>query len=82
MSIEIRDQAAIARQLQDDARLLAKYEGRTFRAFVKVRGKDAWRPNPLSERLREARKRLEDAKSAGVTIILRCKVERPTAALS
>jgi hypothetical protein len=45
-------------QREADERLLAKYGGRSIAQYVKIRGKDEFRPNPLIEKIHRAKTRL------------------------
>ena len=64
----MKAQETSARQLQEDARLLAKYRGRSVRTFVKVRNRDAFRLNPILARIEAAKKRIEAAGVAAVIV--------------
>ncbi len=60
------DNSELIRQLRADAELIAKHNGRSVRVFVKARGQDVFKPNPLIARLEGARARLEANKVVGV----------------
>jgi hypothetical protein len=55
------DNADLRVQLDKYWRLICRYLGRPVRAFVKVRGQDKYRTNPIIAPLRAARDRLEAA---------------------
>ncbi len=57
------DNVDMQAQIIEDWHLVRRYSGRSLRVFVKVRGQDKYRANPLIDRLRGASERL---KAAGV----------------
>jgi hypothetical protein len=69
--VDAKRQARLARQLQDDYRLIMKYSGKSIRAFVKIPGKQAYRKNPALDRFDEAVARVAAASDAGVRVIVR-----------
>ena len=63
MATKLKNCDDFARQLNEDAALLVKYEGRSIRAYVKKRGVNVYVANPLIAKLEAAQARLQAAKN-------------------